>query len=270
VLTDDGRAIPIRLDQVAVIQFGSGQPTPAELNALSRDNTQLIVRRNGSVEPGQVIDITAGGDVVRWQGRNGREQVIPFRSLTRIYLNTDRARAAFNDGDRSDRGARDRGDRGSRDPRAGNGNDPGFGNRNDPGAGNRNGPGVGNGNNRSVGTSGLGDVRVEANQAWTNTGVNVRAGDLVVFKSSGRINFGQGSTQNAGPEGNDSLKEPGYPVHGLGVGGLIGRVGNSAPFAIGSNSQAIRMPANGNLVLGVNDDQLGDNSGSYAVVISRQ
>src|SRR5712671_2005455 len=30
VLTDDGRAIPIRLDQVAVIQFGGGQPTPAE------------------------------------------------------------------------------------------------------------------------------------------------------------------------------------------------------------------------------------------------
>jgi hypothetical protein len=269
LLTDDGRQIPIRLDQVAVIQFGAGRPTRAELDALSYDNTQMIVWRDGSIEPGRVVNIINGGDVVRWQARNGREQMIPFRDLTRIYLNPDRARTAFNYTDRNNPGFRGRNDSGFRD-----GNDPRFGNRNDTGFGNRNEPGVGNGNNRAVGTAGtgqnVGDVRVNANQAWTGTGLNVRAGDLLVFRASGRINFGQGSTQTAGPDGNDSLKRAAYPVSGMPVGGLIGRVGNSAPFPIGSNTQAIRMPANGTLMLGVNDDEIGDNSGFFSVAITRQ
>ena len=54
------------------------------------------------------------------------------------------------------------------------------------------------------------------------------------------------------------------------VGGLIGQVGNSAPFPIGSNAQPIRMPANGTLMLGVNDNELGDNSGIFTVAITRQ
>ena len=261
LLTDDGRETPIRLNQVAVIQFGGGRPTPTELGALPHDNTQMIVRRNGSIESGRLISITPGGDVVRWQARNGRQQTIRFRDLTRIYLNTDRARAAFNDTDRFNPGFRDR-----NDSRAGNRNDPGFGNRNDPG--------FGNPNNRGVGTSGpernIGDVRVDANQAWTSTGLNVRAGDLVAFRASGRISFGQGATQTAGPDGNESLKRAEYPVSGWPVGGLIGRVGNSAPFPIGSSTQPIRMPANGMLMLGANDNELTDNSGFFTVAITRQ
>jgi hypothetical protein len=268
LLTDDGREIPIRLDQVAVIQFGGGRPTPAELDALPYDNTQMIVLRNGSIESGRFISI-ADGDMVRWQARNGRQQMIPFRDLTRIYLNADRARTAFNDTDRSNRGFRDR-----NDPRAGNRNDPGFGNRNEPGFGNRNEPGFGNGNNRGVGSSGTGpaagEVRVEANQPWTDTGLTVRAGDLVVFRGSGSINFGQGATAIAGPDGNDTERSPANSVSAMPVGGLIGRVGNSAPFPIGSNNQPIRMPASGALMLGVNDNNLGDNSGFFTVTITEQ
>ena len=54
------------------------------------------------------------------------------------------------------------------------------------------------------------------------------------------------------------------------VGGLIGRVGNSAPFPIGANVQPIRMPANGTLLLGVNDDATADNSGFFSVVVTRR
>jgi hypothetical protein len=261
LLTDDGREIPIRLDQVAVIQFGGGRPTPAELDALPHDNTQTIVLSNGSIESGRVITITADGDVVRWQARNGRQQMIPFRDLTRIYLNADRARTAFNYTDRSNPGFRDR-------------NDPRVGNRNDPGFGNRNEPGFGNGNNRGVGTSGTrlaaGEVRVEANQPWTNTGLNVRAGDFVAFRASGRINFGQGATATAGPDGNGTLRSNANPVSAMPVGGLIGRVGNGAPFPIGSNTQPIRMPGNGTLILGVNDNNLEDNSGFFSVAIAER
>ena len=53
------------------------------------------------------------------------------------------------------------------------------------------------------------------------------------------------------------------------VGGLIGRVGSSGPFPIGSNAQPIVMPAAGRLMLGVNDNVWTDNSGYFSVVITK-
>ena len=53
------------------------------------------------------------------------------------------------------------------------------------------------------------------------------------------------------------------------VGGLIARVDTGQAFPIGSNSQPITMPANGRLYLGINDDEFGDNSGAFTVVINR-
>jgi hypothetical protein len=126
----------------------------------------------------------------------------------------------------------------------------------------------------AVGTSGTttlepGAVRVDANQQWSNTGIVVRARDRVAFRATGQIKFGQGETQTANPAGNDSLKNPNYPVPGVAVGALIAKVGNSAPFAIGTNTQPIAMPANGMLMLGVNDNDIGDNSGFFSVVVTR-
>jgi hypothetical protein len=280
LVTDDGRQVPVRLNEVAVIQFAGGRPSAAELDSLSYDNTQMLVMRNGSTVAGRFVDINQNGDLIRWQARNGRQQTIPVRELTRIYLNPDRARSAFNYGgsrfggrnepnfrDGNDRfgnqGGFDNNDRRGTD-RVGDNNNGRFGNNNN----NNN-----NNNNRSVGTAGAannGNVQVAANQAWTNSGLNVRAGDMIEFRTTGRINFGTGGTQNAGPDGNDTLKSPAYPVAAMPVGGLIGRVGNSAPFPIGSNAQPIRMPANGTLMLGVNDNELGDNSGAFTVSIVRR
>ena len=59
------------------------------------------------------------------------------------------------------------------------------------------------------------------------------------------------------------------PVPDAGAGALIGNVGG-ALFPIGSNTQAIAMPADGNLLLGVNDDRRDDNSGFFSVTITRQ
>jgi len=42
-------------------------------------------------------------------------------------------------------------------------------------------------------------------------------------------------------------------------------VGNSQPFAIGTNREAIVMPADGELLLNINDDRRTDNSGSFSV-----
>ena len=55
----------------------------------------------------------------------------------------------------------------------------------------------------------------------------------------------------------------------MGVGGLIGKVGNSQPFPIGANTQPIVMPETGRLLLGVNDTNPSDNSGFFSVEVTR-
>ena len=97
----------------------------------------------------------------------------------------------------------------------------------------------------------------------------MKAGDLVAFQGTGTVNFGTGSTQSAGVDGKSDTRSPNYPVSAMPVGGLIGKVANSAPFPVGGNQQAIRMPANGRLMLGVNDNEMGDNSGFFSVVVTR-
>ena len=50
-------------------------------------------------------------------------------------------------------------------------------------------------------------------------------------------------------------------------GALIGRIGNGAPFAIGDQTIALPMPADGQLFLAVNDDEVGDNKGAFVVTL---
>lgn len=122
----------------------------------------------------------------------------------------------------------------------------------------------------AVGTAGTlpaGAVVVQANQQWNDAGITVKKGDRVAFSTSGQISYGQGMT--AGPDGDGSLRKPDYPVAAMPVGGLIGRVGNGAPFPIGSNAQPIVMPNDGRLMLGVNDNELGDNSGAFTVTVTK-
>ena len=85
---------------------------------------------------------------------------------------------------------------------------------------------------------------------------------------TGNIEFGRG--MNTGPDGDKNMPaRAGYPVRMMPVGGLIARVGNGAPFAIGSTGSPVTMPAGGRLVLGVNDDDYRDNPGGYDVNLYR-
>ena len=118
-------------------------------------------------------------------------------------------------------------------------------------------------------TSGVA-VRVDAQRAWTDTGLNVNAGDRVVFSASGQIAYGQSAGQTSDPNGNSAERRATYPDPSVPVGALLGKVGNSAPFAIGMQTQPLVMPASGRLMLGVNDNELGDNSGFYSVTVTKQ
>ena len=91
-----------------------------------------------------------------------------------------------------------------------------------------------------------------------------------VFNASGQIAFGRSPGQTADPNGNAAEKRANYPDPSVPVGALIGKVGNSAPFAIGMQTQPLGMPASGRLMLGINDNELGDNSGFYTVTVTKQ
>jgi hypothetical protein len=112
-----------------------------------------------------------------------------------------------------------------------------------------------------------GDIRVEANRDWTDTGITVRRGERLMVNARGDIMIGTGLS--SGVNGTPAVNTGNYPVKNAAAGALIGRVGNSAPFLIGSQTQ-VTMPANGRLFLGVNDDHFQDNSGNYAVGVARQ
>jgi hypothetical protein len=123
------------------------------------------------------------------------------------------------------------------------------------------------------GQQGDGTVNVVASDAWTSAGITVSTGEYLRFSVSREIKFGTGAGDTATADGNSSARVSAVfrslPVRSLPVGGLIGKVGNGQPFSIGSAPQAIRMPANGQLFLGINDLTFNDNSGWFQVGIAR-
>ena len=110
------------------------------------------------------------------------------------------------------------------------------------------------------------EVNVTARNQWTDTGVNVRNGQTVFFEASGRVRWGR--DRQDGPEGeNNSPRNPSRPIPGRPAAALIGRVGDDAPFFIGSDTEGIRVRGSGALFLGINDETLEDNSGSFRVTV---
>jgi hypothetical protein len=234
VYTLDGRDYPS--DEVAVIAFVGGDPPVDELRKLPASVTReherdMFVMRDGSVVQGKLYEIAKDGSSVSFDplGTTGvrDRRTVPANQIARIYINAPKARDVY----ASRLGA-------------------------EASAG-------------AVGTTGDGQtVRVQANQPWTDTGINVvRRGEPMIFTTSGEIQVGP--DRSAGPDGIDPAggNTARYPLRSMGLGGLIGRVGNSAPFRIGSSSEPIRMPAAGRLFLGVNDDHHADNSGTFNVAV---
>jgi hypothetical protein len=112
-----------------------------------------------------------------------------------------------------------------------------------------------------------GAVRLPANAAWMPTQINVRRGDQVRFSVTGRIQLSDDPEDVAQAAG--SLRQrhaAGSPLPRNFAGALIGRVGNSAPFPIG-DTPTVSMPADGQLFLGINDDEVSDNRGEFIVTI---
>ena len=216
--------------QVAVIDFVGGTPQQSELAQIPPSG-HFLTLRSGQSQGGTFVNMVEGTTLL-WKNTSGETQRYNISDVKRVYLNPDSARIAFN----------------------------------------YNGP---SGTPTAVGTSGqsagapAGSVQVQANQAWNDGGITVKAGDQLVFNAVGQVNFGPNAGMTAGPQGSDMFRKPTYPWPNGPVGALLGRVGAGQPFAIGVNHEPIRMPGSGRLMLGVNDDELGDNSGAFTVTITK-
>jgi hypothetical protein len=128
------------------------------------------------------------------------------------------------------------------------------------------GRGIGGGTGR---TAGLRErtVNVIANTAWTDTGIDVRSGQMVAFEATGEVTWGP--SRRDGPAGErNSPSNPNRPMPNRPAASLIGKVGEGEDsFFIGDDMGQIRVRNGGRLYLGINDDVLNDNRGSFRVVV---
>lgn len=111
------------------------------------------------------------------------------------------------------------------------------------------------------------EVSVDSWLGWKDSGIDVRGGQTVYFSASGKVRWGP--NRQDGPAGErNSPRNDARPMPSRPAAAVIGRIGDSNEyFFIGDDEGAIRMRASGRLYLGVNDDYLKDNTGSFRVTV---
>jgi hypothetical protein len=120
-------------------------------------------------------------------------------------------------------------------------------------------------------------INVPGTSRSTDTGIDVRSGDQITFTATGTVVAGR-RTGEVGPEGGRNIGFGSIvgtkPVPSAGPGALIGFIrtsdGQTSPaFLIGSQL-TFTVPADGRLILAINDDDYSDNSGSFSVKIRQR
>ena len=113
-------------------------------------------------------------------------------------------------------------------------------------------------------------VRVNSQMRWPDTGIDVRAGDVITFSATGSITMSDDTGDTASPAGSTRGRTaPDAPVLNQLAGGLLARIGGWSPTFIGSRG-TWTAPVGGRLYLGVNDDHLPDNRGEFVVQVGVQ
>jgi Ca2+-binding EF-hand superfamily protein len=112
-------------------------------------------------------------------------------------------------------------------------------------------------------------LSVDAADRWTDTGIYLRAGTTVTITASGTITLSNESDQADASGSRSGRRAVNAPMPNQPAGMLIARVGASAPVAVGA-SRSFRVNGEGRLYLGVNDDHLADNAGSFQVTVRTQ
>ena len=114
------------------------------------------------------------------------------------------------------------------------------------------------------------DMQIKADQVWTDTGIDLKAGDDLQITATGSLAYS--ATDKSDPGGmarhwKDLLRM--LPLSNSGRGALIGRIGGAdvgQPFLVGAQKQ-MSCPVAGRLFLGVNEEENDVAEGTYAVKI---
>ncbi len=255
----------IPADQVAVIDF-TGGTIPASEAGQVQDGRALVVFRSGGTLTGSLYDI-GGNDPLRITIRtSGGDRDLSSNETARIYLarwdgmpssDTASGGQSQQQGNRGQRGTGASGNTQQQDT-AGTYGSGQQRNRSQRGTGQQSG----------LEQGGAG-ISVPANQCWTSTGIIVAQNQPVRFDGSGEIWLGEGRDDVAGVGGSKIGRYVrNAPMRGVLAGALLGRVAYGRPFGIGDQRQALLMPADGVLFLGINDGDCGNNSGEFRVQIS--
>lgn len=101
---------------------------------------------------------------------------------------------------------------------------------------------------------------------WTNSGWIVRKGQRIKVIAEGEISLGNGQTTT--PSGRYDLEDEGKLMPAVATGALLAVIGddNNAFIYIGSEREFVA-ERDGALFLGINEDNLSDNKGSFSVRI---
>jgi Ca2+-binding EF-hand superfamily protein len=119
----------------------------------------------------------------------------------------------------------------------------------------------------AVGTAGR-TIELDAARGWTDTGFEVRSGEMITFEATGTVQLSNNTADNAGPAGSQRRAQS-APLPNAAAGALIARIDDSPPILIGAR-QTITASRSGRLYLSINDDHFADNLGNFIVVIQRR
>jgi hypothetical protein len=116
-----------------------------------------------------------------------------------------------------------------------------------------------------------GEVTVAGSRQWTDTGMDVEAGDLLRFTASGALRYNGREVSPAGVARAwmDMIKA--FPVMDGQRGALVGRVGDgetNRPFLIGPQGER-RVAVKGRLFLGINQAATDGADGAFTVRVER-
>jgi len=110
-------------------------------------------------------------------------------------------------------------------------------------------------------------VEVYADQAWNDTGIAIRSGDLLTIDYlAGKWSPWPGDSYDAIGSGGDPVCRCNV-LNGVSHAALLGRIGDQEIFFVGDQFHH-RVGEEGTLYLGINDVDLGDNSGSLQVEVT--
>ncbi len=113
------------------------------------------------------------------------------------------------------------------------------------------------------------NIKVNADDTangWTNSGYVVKRGQRIKISATGKISLG--SNRYSTPAGNNLIFDNQKLMKTQPTGGLIGVIGNdNNDFIFAGSSSEFVAQRDGSFFLGVNEENLSDNSGSYDVRI---